>query len=147
MPAGRPSDYTPEIAETICEWLAGGQSLRAFCRKDNTPDISTITRWIVRNDKFRVQYMQAREAAGFAHADGIIETVELVRDGEIDGQTGRAMMDGLKWAAERMAPKTHSQKTQTDLTSSDGTMSPKGLDVSKLSESALRELANLDPDE
>lgn len=34
-----------------------------------------------------------------------------------------------------------------DHTSSDGTMSPKGLDVSKLSESALRELANLDPDE
>lgn len=110
MTAGRPTDYTPELAERICVWLAGGQSLRAFCKQDKTPDLSTICRWIVSREEFRKQYMQAREAAGFAHADGIVETVELIKDGSIDGQTGRAIMDGQKWAAERMAPKVHSPR-------------------------------------
>lgn len=143
MPAGRPTDYTPEIAADICEWLAGGKSLRAFCRQDGTPDVSTVCRWIVRNEEFRAQYVQARESAGYAHADGIIEAVELVRDGALEPQVAKAMMDGLKWAAERMAPKTHSPKVQQDHTSSDGSMSPKpAIDATKLSDDTLRELLN-----
>lgn len=121
---GRPTDYTKEIAESICSWIAGGKSLRAYCRQGGTPDVTTVCRWIVRHDEFRQQYTQAREAAGYAHGDGVIEVVELLRDGVIDPQTGKAMMDGLKWAAERMAPKAHGTKQQVDLTSSDGSMSP-----------------------
>jgi hypothetical protein len=123
-PVGRPTDYTPDIAERICEWIAGGQSLRAFCREDGSPDPSTVCRWIVRHEEFRKQYAQAREAAGYAHGDGVIEIVELLRAGEVDAQTARAIMDGLKWAAERMAPKAHAAKQDINHTSDDGTMSP-----------------------
>lgn len=31
MPGGRPSDYTPAIADEICTRLANGESLRAIC--------------------------------------------------------------------------------------------------------------------
>jgi hypothetical protein len=116
MPAGRPTDYTPQIAEEICKWIAGGESLRAFCRQPNTPDFSTVTRWIVRHDEFRNQYVHARESAGYAHADGIVEIVEMLRSGELDPNTAKAMMDGLKWAAERMAPKAHSSRQEIDHT-------------------------------
>lgn len=116
MPAGRPTDYTPEIAEAVCSWISGGQSLRAFCRQPETPDVTTVCRWIVRHEEFRQQYAQAREAAGYAHGDGIIEVVEMLREGIVDPQTGKAMMDGLKWAAERMAPKAHSQRQEIDHT-------------------------------
>jgi hypothetical protein len=123
-PVGRPTDYSPELAERICAWIAGGQSLRAFCRLDGEPDPSTVCRWIVRHEEFRKQYAQAREAAGYAHGDGVIEIVELLRAGEVDAQTARAIMDGLKWAAERMAPKAHAAKQDINHTSDDGTMSP-----------------------
>jgi hypothetical protein len=33
-------------------------------------------------------------------------------------------MDGLKWAAERMSPKRHSQRQEHDHRSTDGSMSP-----------------------
>jgi len=124
MSAGRPTDYNEAVAASICEWLASGRSLRAFCRQDGTPDLSTITRWIVRHDEFRKQYVQAREAAGYAHADGIVEVVELLRESGIDPQSAKAMLDGLKWAAERMAPKTHSPRQDISHTSPDGSMSP-----------------------
>lgn len=123
-PVGRPTDYSPDLSASICEWIAGGKSLRAFCRQSGTPDVSTICRWIVTHEEFRKQYVQAREAAGFAHADGIIEIAELLRDGTVDPQTGKAIMDGLKWAAERMAPKSHSAKQEIAHTSPDGSFAP-----------------------
>jgi hypothetical protein len=41
MPAGRPSDYTQEIADLICERIADGESLRAICAGDDMPNKST----------------------------------------------------------------------------------------------------------
>ena len=120
---GRPTLCTPEVTEAICARLAGGESLRAICRTKGMPHVATVCRWVVTNEVFREQYMQAREAAGYAHADKIIEVVELL-EGGLDPQAARAMMDGLKWAAERMAPKTHSPKHAIDHTSSDGSLSP-----------------------
>lgn len=129
MAGGRPTDYTHDLAESICSWVAGGKSLRAFCRQDGAPDMSTVCRWIIRHNEFRNQYTQAREAAGFAHGDGVVEVVELVRDGTVDPQTAKAMMDGLKWAAERMAPKAHSAKQDINHTSDDGSMSPSRIEL------------------
>ena len=54
--------------------------------------------------------MRAREAAGFAHADRVADIAINASDEGIDPQAARAAMDGLKWAAERMAPKHHSQR-------------------------------------
>jgi hypothetical protein len=121
---GRPTDYTTELAESICAWIAGGKSLRSFCAQKGTPDVTTVCRWIVRHDEFRQHYTQAREAAGYAHGDGVIEVVELLRAGTVDPQQGRAMMDGLKWAAERMAPKAHSPRQDINHQSDDRSMSP-----------------------
>mgnify|MGYP005863524761 CR=1 FL=1 len=119
-PMGRPTEYTQDIADKICAWLAGGQSLRAFCRQDNTPALSTVCLWIVSRDDFSEQYRRAREAAGYAHGDGVVEIVELLRSGAVDPQTGKAMMDGLKWSAERMAPKAHVAKQSLEHTGADG---------------------------
>ena len=125
----RPTDYNDEIAEAVCSWIAGGKSLRAFCRQEGTPDVTTVCRWIVRHDEFRQQYAQAREAAGYAHGDGVIEVVELLSEGGLDAQTAKAMMDGLKWAAERMAPKAHSAKQDINHTSSDGSLGPSRIEI------------------
>jgi len=125
--AMRPTKLNPELMEEICAWLASGRSLRAFCREPAAPHISTVMRWIVVEPEFREQYARARVAAGFAHADSIIDVVELLRDGGIDPQTAKVMMDGLKWAAERMAPKHHSARQEIDHTASDGRIMPRGL--------------------
>lgn len=123
QPVGRPSSYSQEVADEICEWLASGQSLRAYCRNEKKPALSTVTRWIVQNDEFRVQYARAREAGGFAAADAILDLSNRANDGEVDANTARIAMDGYKWSAERMAPKSHLVRTEMDLISSDGSMS------------------------
>lgn len=118
----RPTDYNEDLAIEICNHISGGKSLRSFCVKDDAPHVSTVCRWIIKHPQFREQYTHAREAAGYAHADGIIEIVEMLRGEGVEPQVAKVMMDGLKWAAERMAPKAHSAQQKIDHSSSDGSM-------------------------
>jgi hypothetical protein len=39
---GRPSDYNPEIAETICEGIATGLLLPEVCKRPGMPSPATI---------------------------------------------------------------------------------------------------------
>ena len=124
-PAGRPTSHNAKMVTQICQRLASGESLRSICADETMPAMSTVLLWVVEDrGGFSEHYAQAREAAGYAHADRIIDTVEKTSTGQLDAQTARAMMDGLKWAAERMAPKRHSPRQDIAHTSPDGSMSP-----------------------
>lgn len=47
---GRPSKYTPEIAQKMCEMLAEGVPLREICRQDGFPEWRTVYDWMYRDD-------------------------------------------------------------------------------------------------
>lgn len=47
---GRPSKYTPELAQEICERLANGEPLRQICRDDHMPSWVAIYDWMRRDD-------------------------------------------------------------------------------------------------
>lgn len=111
--------------------------MRSICAEDAMPAVSSVLLWVVSGrlvegteKPFSEQYMQAREAGGFSHADRIVDTVDRVSIGELEPQAARAMLDGLKWAAERMAPKAHSAKQDINHTSEDRSMSPQPIDAS-----------------
>jgi len=58
---GRPSKYTPEVANKICELLSEGTPLRAICRLDDMPDWRTVYEWIERDEAFSGRIARARE--------------------------------------------------------------------------------------
>jgi len=59
---GRPSVYCAEIAMTICDRLADGESIRAICAGAGMPDKATVFRWLTSHEEFRTWYAFAREA-------------------------------------------------------------------------------------
>ena len=120
----RPTIFTQELAEDICDHIAGGKSLREFCRAPNAPSTSTVCRWIVSKPEFWEQYREAREAAGFAHADRMIELAELIEQGGIEHQAAKVMMDAYRWAAERMASKHHAPNQKIEHSNPDGSLRP-----------------------
>jgi len=122
---GRPTIYTDELANEICERIAGGETLRSVCRDDRMPVVSTVLLWAVRNRSgFSEQYRAAREAQGYSDADRIRELVDMVIDGDIDPPNAKVAIDAYKWTAERNAPKVYGPKQSLDHTSSDGSMTP-----------------------
>jgi hypothetical protein len=118
---GRPSAFTQEIADEICERLSKGESLRSICatsRDDFMPGRSTVNRWLAENEAFRDQYARAREAQADHFVDEIIEIADqpnVVRgaDGEVvesDPQRDRLRIDARKWVASKLAPKKYGDK-------------------------------------
>lgn len=47
---GRPSKYTPEIAQQMCQLLADGIPLREICRREGFPAWQTVYDWMARDD-------------------------------------------------------------------------------------------------
>jgi hypothetical protein len=78
--AGRPSTYSPKLADRICQRLANGESLRAICADPNMPDKATVLRWADRNPEFRGRYARARELLVEFWADELI----AISDGNDD---------------------------------------------------------------
>lgn len=133
-PKGRPSEFSQAVADEICERLAKGESLRSITsanRDDFMPGQTTVYRWLDENEAFRKQYARARELQADHFVEEIIEiadqpNVRTNAEGEVvasDPQRDRLRVDVRKWVASKLAPKKYGDKL--DLSSSDGTMSPK----------------------
>lgn len=118
----RPSSFTPEIADYICEGLANGRSLREMCREDEKmPCQSMVFRWLAQDDVFREQYARAREAQADAMADEILAIADETERDTIETENGerannewiarsRLRVDARKWLASKMAPKKYGDK-------------------------------------
>ncbi len=130
MPAGRPSDYTPEIAFIICEEIAAGHSLVSICKRDDMPGRSTVRQWLEKQPEFASMYAHAREDQAEAYADKIMDAAEqdpvlttttgegwqktAIDTGEI--QNRKLKIDALKWIASKLKPKVYGDKLELDAT-------------------------------
>ena len=58
---GRPSLYSPELVDAICEELAGGTPLAQICRREGMPDPSTVWDWEKAHPGVSQRIARARE--------------------------------------------------------------------------------------
>lgn len=123
---GRPSSFTQEKGDLICEKLASGQSLRSICDQAEMPAKATVLRWLRDNEAFRAQYTRARED----QADSIFdEMLEIADDGEFDYETktrddgseyeavnhdhiqrSKLRIEARKWVLGKMSPKKYGER-------------------------------------
>ena len=74
---GRPSIFTQELADTICERLANGESLKAICEDDDMPDRWTVWKWDRDNHEgFSHKYARAREHQGDHYFDECADMID-----------------------------------------------------------------------
>jgi hypothetical protein len=78
---GRPTLYSDEIKERICELVADGKSLRDICKDKTLPSRRTVQTWLEKNEEFRRAY----EVALFCFAeDTAREVLEIIDDSSKD---------------------------------------------------------------
>ncbi len=80
---GRPTDYSPELAEEICERIATQpRGLDFICETDpQFPSARTVARWIANNPDFCQKYQFARERQATLLFD---ESLEIADDSSGD---------------------------------------------------------------
>jgi hypothetical protein len=109
MPGGRPSDYTPEVAELICQRLLEGESLNMIVKDENMPGNGTVFRWLAQHEEFREKYARAREAQMDAMAE---EILNIADDGEPEQANWlKLRVDTRKWLMSKLAPKKYGDRT------------------------------------
>lgn len=126
-PGGRPTIYTQELADKICERISSGESLRGICRDEDMPSCSTVFRWLLDEEKkkFWEQYEKSRNVQAeimFEELleiadDGTNDWMEKERDGNtsyfINGEAvsrSRLRVDTRKWFLSKVLPKKFGEK-------------------------------------
>jgi len=109
---GRPSSYTVEVGERICQRIANGEALSHICRDDDMPGRQTVLDWMnavgVEFDAFRANHARAREA----QADVMDELIMEVADActSETAAADRVKIGAYQWRAARLNSKRYGDK-------------------------------------
>ncbi len=125
----RPSEYSQEKADAICERIADGESLRSICTSEEMPNKSTVFRWLEAYPDFATKYAHARECQADTLADEIVLIADTTQigvktktneKGEVE-TTEADMIEHRKlriaarqWTAEKLRPKKYGPKLEID---------------------------------
>lgn len=143
MPAGRPSDYTEEIAAKLCEYLATGMSMRKACAEDDMPAIRTVFKWLKEKPEFVHQYTLAKQEAADAMVDDMLEIADDGRNDfmelndpdnpayKANGEhinRSRLRVETRKWIAAKLKPKVYGDRQAIEHSGSIASISDSELD-------------------
>lgn len=132
---GRPTDYSLDLADLICERLAEGESMRSVARDESMPALSTIFKWLREHKEFSEQYAIAKEESADALVDDMLDIADnqveqpLIVDGiplQVDGKLvmvkdnvavnhAKLRVDTRKWAASKLKPKKYGERITQDV--------------------------------
>lgn len=123
---GRPTTYSTDVTDAICEQLALGRSMRTVCEAENMPAMSTVFKWLREHKEFSEQYARAKEESADAMSEEILDisddgTNDWIERERPDGSTftalnseavqrSRLRVDTRKWIMAKMKPKKYGEK-------------------------------------
>lgn len=110
----RLSEYTEEMADKICDLVAGGSNLTKIGQMDDMPCRDTIYKWKRENEAFADNYTRARDTRADARADRIDGIIDKVESDELPSDRARVMIDAIKWMAGKEAPKRYGDKVEVE---------------------------------
>lgn len=131
---GRPTKYTPELAELICKRIAThALGLKHICAMyEDMPCKDTVNEWRWVHESFSVMYVKAKQLQAETIVD---ELMEIATDGSNDWmeyleekddttmgwklngehvQRSRLRIDTGKWLAAKLAPRIYGEKNITE---------------------------------
>ncbi len=114
---GRPSDFSQETVDIICERIADGTSLRKVCAEDDAlPSRQTVLRWLAKDEHeaFRGQYARAQDERADFYFEQTMEISDDAGTDRDDIAKARLRVDTRKWVCARMNPKKYSDRLAID---------------------------------
>ena len=111
----RPSSYTKETGDEICQRIENGETIRQICADKDMPAWNTIRTWLQQFEAFQAQYARARENSAHASADLIQELADRARNGDLEPNAARVAIDAHKWLAGKRKPKVYGDRQIVDV--------------------------------
>ena len=129
---GRPTKYSKEIADEICQLIAtSSNGLNIICKSnDSLPCVGTVYNWINEYPEFLNKYTRAREEQADFMADEILSIADdatndfmtvIKGDKKYDVEnkewTSRSKLrvEARKWVAAKLKPRKYGDKIDHDI--------------------------------
>ena len=109
---GRPTDFTDELGDLICEGIAKGLSLVKICQAKDMPVERSVYRWRRLHESFSQNYARAREDAADQFVQEIMDIADAAEADDV--QVAKLRVDTRKWTAARFN-KAYQDKQTTEL--------------------------------
>ena len=110
-------EFDQAVADTICEEIADGRSLRSICKDEGMPAKSTVFKWLAAVPAFADQYARAREAQADSLADDILDISD---NKSLEPNDRRIRIEARKWLAGKQRPKVYGDATTLKHTGPNG---------------------------
>jgi len=102
------TNYTRDLADTICGRMTEGESLRAICRDPGMPSEGAVRGWAVRDvDGFGERYRAARLLLLEAWADQI---VDIADEADLDPRDRQIRVHTRQWLMSKLAPRRYGDR-------------------------------------
>ena len=121
MDQGRPTKYTKELADKICDRIANSEKgLRAIAKEFDIAT-STIMKWLNEESYFSEQYTHAKELQADYMVESMLDIADETSNDTIITETGerqnsewinrsRLRVDTRKWIVSKLMPKKYGDK-------------------------------------
>ena len=108
VPAGRPTLYSDELAQRVCEHISDGLSLKSIGQRKGMPKPRTIYKWLKEDHEFLHMYEIAKQEQADLYAEEILE----IADNPDPSATNRDRLrvDARKWIASKLKPKKYGDR-------------------------------------
>lgn len=131
MTRGRPSKYTEELANRICELVqTHAIGLERLCKMyyDELPNECTIYAWLAKYESFSKQYARAKMKQAELLAQQCLDIADDTSNDSMidkDGQEvcnkeyiarSRLRIDTRKWLASKLLPRQYGDRQHTEVT-------------------------------
>lgn len=114
-------DQRQKILSKVVDRMIDGESVRHICMTDDSlPDRVTLLRWMNEDEDFAATIARARELQAEALHDDMAEICRKIESGELDANSGKAIIWAKQWSAARMNRARFGDKQVTELTGKDG---------------------------
>lgn len=107
---GRPSIYSDELADAICDRLADGEPIRRICETEGFPSWPTVRSWILKGGEFSTRYARARETYAEIRNDDMREKIQRCPVHRNEIEKLRLELDHMKWELSKLSPKKYGDK-------------------------------------
>ena len=110
---GRPSLYSPELADHICSLIMDGESMIAICKRPGMPDRGTVIRWLETLPDFATKHAHARAWQAEHMDDLILDTAK--RSKAETAAADRVKIAAYQWRAAKLKPKVYGDKADVNV--------------------------------
>ena len=107
-----PPQYRQDVLDYICDQVVEGRKLAEICEDKDVPSVSTVKRWLTRNEEFNKRYLKAFSVFLTIDAPNIIAIADAEDNPDETTTRSQLRVNTRLRLLEKLAPEHFGDKVQ-----------------------------------